>query len=440
MSEWTIASRMRRLGVCMALPIALAGVSAQAADAMTFPTPTNATQLFNDVTTANSTPGFNVIPLGDFLYQPDSTQSMVITGNLEITGPPQLQPAQFTAGQAPEITGQNQVSSLKPLFTIGAGANVILKGFNLTHAGGTTFPAISIGATNANLEVDNMALAGNIGNGINIAAGNVTLNNSTVANSDSGAGNGSGIANNGGNLTLNNASIVYNSQIGVSGSFAGHNTLFSNNNGGDCSGAGATTDVNNEDDDFSCNVADGGGAPNTQQSSFNGGPVLSNALGAGSDAATAGATSWCQRGDARFFTNSGSTCSIGAYQANATPQSDTAGPTCLAGAINESSNPSVASTAQASATDAGVGGLAADAIGNPTVVLKGTSTGNGTIAFPTVSGTLFDLTAPGTNILDQQSSSPFTVTASKSVGDVTAHDTFWSFTATDWLNNTTLCQ
>jgi len=53
---------------------------------------------------------------------------------------------------------------------------------------------------------------------------------------------------------------------------------------------------------------------------------------------------------------------------------------------------------------------------------------------------LFDETAPGTNILDSPSATAFPVLAQKPASDTTANDTFWSFTATDWFNNTTLCQ
>jgi hypothetical protein len=419
---------------------------------MTFPTPTNATQLFADVNTANSTPGFNVIPLGDFLYSPSGggtsgpDQSMVITGNLEITGPPQLQPPQFTGGQAPTISGTNQAPfASKPLFTIASGANVILKGFNLSNSGGAGFPAIS---AQGNLEVDNMALAGNAGDGIDIpvSSGHVTTNMSTFSANNNGTGSGSAILNNAGTLTVNDTTVANNRHTGISGPFAAHNALFANNIGGSCNG-GPTSDVNSEDDDLSCNFTSptsiSGGAPNVETNpTFHGGPVITAALLNPSDAFTAGDPSWCEHSDGRFFTlPTGSTCSIGSWQQTATLQTDTAGPTCLAGAINESSNPAVASTAQASATDAGVAGLGADAAGNPTVVLKSDmTTANGTIMFPSVPSTLFDLTAPGTNILDQPSPSSYTVTASKTVGDTTAHNTFWSFTATDWFNNTTLCQ
>ena len=77
MSDRTIAARLRRIGICLALPFACAAVFAQAAGATTFH-PQNATDLFNDVTTANSTPGFNVIVLGDLVYLPSSTQSMMV--------------------------------------------------------------------------------------------------------------------------------------------------------------------------------------------------------------------------------------------------------------------------------------------------------------------------------------------------------------------------
>ena len=95
---------------------------------------------------------------------------------------------------------------------------------------------------------------------------------------------------------------------------------------------------------------------------------------------------------------------------------------------------------QVSATDAGVAGQGADTVGNTTIVLKGTTTTNGTVSFPTVPGTLFDETSPTANILDSPSGSAFPVLAQKPASDTTAGDTFWSFTATDWFNNQTLCQ
>ena len=178
MSDRTIASRLRRIGVCLALPLAFAAVSAQAAGAMTFH-PTNATDLFNDVTTANSTPGLNVIVLADQIYLPSGSQSMIITGNLEITGPPQLQPPQFNGGNPPEINGQNQQSSGKPLFTIASGANVIFKAFNLLAAGGPQWPDTLVNG--GNLEVDNMTVAGNAGDGIDVSANPTSM--LTVKNS-----------------------------------------------------------------------------------------------------------------------------------------------------------------------------------------------------------------------------------------------------------------
>jgi hypothetical protein len=76
--------------------------------------------------------------------------------------------------------------------------------------------------------------------------------------------------------------------------------------------------------------------------------------------------------------------------------------------------------------------------GSPVVVAS-----NGTVTFPSVTGTLFDNSTGGTTappILDSPSSSAFPVTADKTPTDTTAHDTFWSFDATDWFGNITLCQ
>jgi hypothetical protein len=440
MSGRTIGSRLRRIGVCIALPVALAGLSAQAADAQTFNV-TNGTQLFNAVNTANSTPGFNVIQIGDNLILPSQTQSMVITGNLEITGPPQLQPSQFNPpGQQPDINAQNQVASTQPLFTIEPGANVIFKAFDLISAGGVGFPAVRIAG--GNLELDNGSFSGNIGDGVDLSGGTLTTNNFLFSSNDDAVGSGSAIDNEGGSVTLNNSTLAHNDHGGVTNGFVAHNTVLYQN-APDCIGSGATSDVNSEDDDLTCNVTFGGGAPNIGPAQFNGGPTLTAAPQSGSDAIGAGNFSWCARSDARFFNLpvGATSCDIGEVQTTATMVADTTGPVCTIFSKNESTNPSVPSTEQVNAVDSGAGGVGADAIGNTTIVLKSNpSTTNGTVAYPTVPGTLFDATSPTSNILDQPSGSPFPVTASKPAGDLTVNDTQWSFTATDWLSNQTLCQ
>ena len=438
MSDRTIAARLRRIGICLALPFALAAVFAQAAGATTFH-PQNATDLFNDVTTANSTPGFNVIVLGDLVYLPSSTQSMTITGNLEITGPPQLQPSQFNGGNPPTINGQNQQASGKPLFTIAAGANVIFKAFDLLQAGGPQWPNTLVNG--GTLEVDNMAVAGNPGDGIDVSA--ASTSNLRFVNSYCEGTLSPGVCilntgQNGAQVLLVDSTVALNGAAGIAGPMTMHNDVFGGDNPG-CDTPAVNTPNTSEDEDGSCG-ADFIGTPDLGQPLNNGGPTLTSAPGPSSDLSTNPADpAWCEHSDQRFFTATSSSCIIGSYQPNYTLQSDTAGPTCHVDFVHNSPTDSPQSM-QVSATDAGVAGQGADTVGNTTIVLKNTTTTNGTVSFPTVPGTLFDETAPGTNILDSPSATAFPVLAQKPASDTTANDTFWSFTATDWVNNQTLCQ
>jgi len=422
------------------LPIALAGVSAQAADAMTFH-PMNATDLFNDVATANSTPGMNVIDLSDVQYFPSATQNMTITGNLEITGLPQLQPAQFVNGFAPDVNAQNQAGDGFPLFTIAAGANVIFKGFNVDTGGGGTWPLLS--DAGGNLELDNMAVYGSIGDNLDISAASsnkVVINNSYFTTSH-GQASIDNFGSAGTALTLNNDTIAGNLHAGVSGPFVSHNDVFATNSP-DCDPPGTTSDVTSEDEDFSCNVTYSG-TPAIQAGANNGGPTFTGAPASNSDLLTTDTAtqSWCEKSDQRFFTApTGATCIIGSYQPNYTLQSDTAGPVCTVD-FKDSGPGFNPNEMQVHATDSGVAGIGSDAISNQTIELKNTTTTNGTVSSANVPGTLWDETTPGSNILGEPSSgTAYPVLAQKPSGDTTAGDTFWSFTATDWFNNQTQCQ
>jgi hypothetical protein len=413
-------------------------VFAQAAGATTFH-PQNATDLFNDVTAANSTPGLNVIVLSDLVYLPSATQSMTITGNLEITGPPQLQPPQFVGGNAPTINGQNQQASGKPMFTIAAGANVIFKAFNLIQAGGAQWANTLVNG--GNLEVDNMAVAGNPGDGIDVSAATTSM--LRFKNSWCGETITPGVCilnagQNGAQVLLVDSTVSWNGSAGIAGPMTMHNDVFGHDNPG-CGTPAVNTPNTTEDEDGSCG-GDYVGVPNLQDGAFNRGPTLSSAPGTGSDIASNPADpAWCEQSDQTFFSGSTSSCVIGGFQPNYTLQSDTTGPTCHVDFIHNSPTDSPQSM-QVSATDVGVAGQGADTVGNTTIVLKNTTTTNGTVSFPTVPSTLFDETAPGTNILDSPSGTAFPVLAQKPASDTTANDTFWSFTATDWFNNTTLCQ
>ena len=206
-------------------------------------------------------------------------------------------------------------------------------------------------------------------------------------------------------MTLNNSTLAYNDHGGVTNGYVAHNSVLYKNSP-DCIGGGATSDVNSEDDDLTCNLSLSGGNPNLGQPQFNGGPTLSIAPMSGSDLTGAGDPGWCERSDSRFFNlpTGATSCDIGEVQSAATFVADTAGPTCHVDSINESTNPSVPSTMQVSATDAGAGGLGADAIGNTRIVLNRIRRRR-TVrsAYPTVPGTLFDETSPGSNILDEPS-------------------------------------
>jgi hypothetical protein len=148
----------------------------------------------------------------------------------------------------------------------------------------------------------------------------------------------------------------------------------------------------------------------------------------------------CAVSDQRFFLKTPGSCDIGAFQKTGSRDTETAGPMCKVTALNESTNPSVASTEQVTATDA-MSGVGPDAITNATI-----DTAGSTVAWPVVPGTLFAETSPGQSpALDYPnntatgSGSGLALTATKPVGDVTKNDTHWTFDATNWLGITTFC-
>jgi hypothetical protein len=94
----------------------------------------------------------------------------------------------------------------------------------------------------------------------------------------------------------------------------------------------------------------------------------------------------------------------------------------------------VASTQSVLATEASGIGLGTDSVNNAT-------TTNGSVSWPVVGSTWFNETSPSlAAALDFPSNGNYPVTATKPVGDLTVNDTQWSFYASDWLGNTTLCK
>jgi hypothetical protein len=317
------------------------------------------------------------------------------------------------------------------MLTVASGASLLLKGIAITEGAAdapTDFDTIE---DNGNLVVDNVSMYNNTGSAISVdqltTVPSATVDNSSIAN-----GQYDGIENNSGNLTLNNTTVADNNTGGIEIGLTAVSTVLNNtmviandNVNADCYGSGSVTSQDDSlDDDGSCNVTYSGvadssiGLPAGENLVYVGGPTLVYKT-TGPAPINAGDAAVCLPDDQRFFRR-GSGCDIGAYQTTGTSQAtDTTPPTCTVppGGIVESNDPKIASTETVDATDpAGIG---------PDANVVGTFTrGSGTVAVPTIT----------------DAASVLPVTASKPVGDLTVGDTQWSFTVTDWLGNTATCQ
>ncbi len=500
MSNRTLVSRLRRKGVMIVLPLAAAVLPlafAPTAAADQIYTPANSAALTADITAANAAGGFNIIELQGSAtsggYVP--TTPIVITGHLEITGPPK---ANYLPSNKFVVVGDD-VSPLatSDTITVASGANVILKGFTLQLCGSQEDPSVQTACVRVdgggNLELDNMSIANPVNDGVIVnAGGSATLNNAEVF--DSGA---EGIVvNDPGTLTLNNATIADNGADGLLWSPGAdvtiNNSIIALSNHLDagyqnCSVGSPgpvplsdVTTIASIDDDGTCDVepafSDDQNIDLSSTTEDGQGPSLFLATGLDngfSDAWGAGDPLTCQNDDQTFYLRTGGqnsfpagACDDGAWQSTAvdggagsTQDASTTGPVCTVPAtVNGNPNPfestsaTVPSTEQVNVQSVSPAGLAADAIFDPVSVLKASpTTPNGTVGWPVIPGTLFDETNPtGAPVytgaggaqeqLDAPSSALFPVTAQKPLGDLTSGDTSWQFDASDWLGNTTLCK
>jgi hypothetical protein len=371
----------------------------------------------------------NVVQLCACTYSVPSQLAIPPSMQVEITGPPLFQASSL---QSPTVSGQSVTNDL---FTVASGDNVLFKGFNITSAQ-TGFAAIKTNA--GNTEVDNMSLDNEFGNGMTVAGGSVTVNGTTITDNQSpNTGSGEGITQTAGTLTVNSSTIGNNTGYGISGTNANlNNNVFSTNTLGDCLGT-VNANPGNLDDDGSCGGNADGGLTVHFPATFNGGPVKTSQItGEGSPGAD-NITTGCPAEDGRFFTTPNTaSCDPGANQTGGTANSETAGSTapvsCTVKSTNEITGGSGSSTQVVAVTDP-------SSFLGPDLFLSGT-TNNGTISWPVVSGSTFDLSSPSfTGWTDTPTKGEFDITAVKTAGDATAHDTSWNFTAMDWLGNTKFC-
>lgn len=449
MEDRSIGSRLWRRGA-MALPVVVAALAfAQAASATTGApvvyTPTNSATLSSDVTTADSAaPGtLSIIQLCGCLYEP--TSELTLDGNIEITGPPTYQTGSTGAtSQDPQINGQlvYNLSPAEPTILVNAGANVVLKGFDLSSAGNGVLGGIEANG-GSTTEVDNMAIDGSAGPAIQLNSGaNMTVSNALLGDGDFFGVSSAGSA----VINMINDSIWDNNNGGVAGNGIHlYNDLFvSNEQGGtgfNCQNIGTGFIASGTwSDDTSCGTAGVTYDPNLPNymdfTDFNGGPSESAELVPGSGADDGGNATYCPTNDQRFFLytkGSGGTCDPGSYQESGVQDTSTSGPACTVSSVNESTNPSVASTEVVDAQEASGIGMGADSV-------QSYATNNGTVMWPTVGSSWFNATSPSLTVAeDYPSTAAYPVTAAKPVGDLTVNDTMWSFYASDWLGNTTYC-
>jgi hypothetical protein len=144
-------------------------------------------------------------------------------------------------------------------------------------------------------------------------SGAVTTDNVTIAGNTVGGATGAG----GGIYNYQDPNIVANATFSLSNSL-----LASTTGGTNCTNDGGTlSDVShNLDDGASCGFSLSNASPNLQPLANNGGPTLTMALGAGSQAINAGDSSVCSSApvngiDQRGFSRRSGFCDIGAYEA-----------------------------------------------------------------------------------------------------------------------------
>jgi hypothetical protein len=479
MSYRTHASRLARggAGTLLAGLATLAFAQVAQAQPTVVYTPTNAAALQSAVSSADGAAAgtLSIIEVqGNTHYI--VTAPLLLSGDIELTGPPTYQTPPNTTHD-PQINGQ-QVFVNDPtssLIIVQPNAQVVLKGFDVQSAGtGPGVGAVEIAGT---AEIDNVGVDGNSGTGLLVdSTGTVTATNSSFSD-----GNVDGVEEFG-TATFINDDIVNNAGGGIEANGVGSgtsmllvNSVVAHNAGieanEDCfgldNGAGdGLTTINDYIDDSTCN---GGGTGITQATdtqlklpnggTFNGGPTKTLPPGSGSLLIGHGASAFCPPEDQRFFLYTGSPCDVGDYQTTALPaasqpatQATVAGPTCSVATVSEGTDPEFETVnASDAVAHSGSGvGLGPDTIGFFTqqgyTGPDPLGTSNGTLSWPTLGPSSFlgatwlaetDPTASDPSELDLPSTASFPVTATKPVGNT--NTTFWSFDATNWLGVTTYC-
>jgi hypothetical protein len=397
----------------------------------------NGSQLSTAVTSANAAPAGtqSIIELCQCSYQP--TAPMSLSGNIEITGPPSLQVFGSGTSQGPEINGQN-ASPQTDLFVIAAGAHVLFKAFDLTHAGAG--PSTGGGAgVNGTLEADNMDFGGEAGWGLEVFTGGTFIANNTCI-CDNGAEN---LNMQGGTATLNQSSVLDGFFNGIdstnggpiSGTVNVTNTVIANNNGGvatgtDCVGT-VTSSTSSIDSDGTCGVNttqpySSMGLTTVFNNSF-GGPTLTHKVTAPSTLIGAGTNALCAPTDQRFFPKSSTSCDVGSYQTTALTKAATTAPTCTVPAtVGGQPNPNYGTNPATMTVNAGDGvtGIGADAMFPPTTTNSGTAAQTlpttslnviSTKGFPT-SGTISLNTSTGVQTLTYTGVTPTSFTNATAMG------------------------
>jgi hypothetical protein len=168
-----------------------------------------------------------------------------------------------------------------------------------------------------------------------------------------------------------------------------------------------------------------------------------------------GAGANCLPVDARFYVTAGTDCDAGSYQTTGTVDSST--PVCTA-AVPDYAAPGGA-TDTVGVTDAGAG-IGPDSITTSSIAILSPPGGSGqqpgTVMWDTLDNqgpfagpTWWDATSPNypaeadlpeSLTYPSPTDTPFYVEAQKQSGDTTMDDTSWSFTATDWAGESTLCK
>jgi len=252
---------------------------------------------------ADASSGASTIELSSGSYLPTSTLN--ISRDVTIVGPSSDAPAKF-AGSAVEPFPSD-------LLLVEAHARLALSNVEVT-AGGGEVSAAAIDDLGS-LDLESSTVAGNDGSGVVVHPGaTATIRNSTLSD-----GLDLGLIDEG-TASLINSTVAENANGGIddsSGTLELTNTIVAENGSRDCTKPARISD-HSLDSDGSCGV----GAlsrtdPDLGKLADNGGPTLTQALGAGSPAIAAGDDANCPAEDQRHFARPAGRCDIGAFQTGA---------------------------------------------------------------------------------------------------------------------------